>query len=258
MQTIKHFLILVVLGLTASLFVGAASASAVGYNVTGTGGVGLRARSAPNTSSAIVRVIPEGGAIDIVCQTTGENIRGSAIWDKLADGSYISDFYTTTPVYAAYSPGLPVCGASTPNPPKPPKPQPAKTREQKAVEWAKSQKGSTAYLGLCDRFVANAYGRARSGYLNAGTHLAAMALRSKMWYYDYNAPAGAMVFFFPGPKNGWSGHVMISLGNGKAISSEHWIGSKRYGVGEVSIRTASKNFGVYAGWAPANSEWPGR
>lgn len=252
MRHIKHFLILVVLGLTASLFVGVASANAASYNVTGTGGVGLRARSASNTSSSIIRTLPEGAAIDIICQTTGETIRGSAIWDKLSDGTYISDFYTTTPVYAAYSPGLPVCGAST-TPTTTPK---SKTREQKAVDWAISQKGSNAYLGYCDRFVANAYGRANSGYLTAGTHLAAMALRRKMWYYDYNAPAGSLVFFFPGPKNGWGGHVMISLGNGKAISSEHWIAGKRYGVGEVSIRT--KSFGTYAGWAPANAEWKGR
>lgn len=254
MQTkIKHFLILMVMCLGATLFVTSSPAHAVGYNVTGTGGVGLRARTAPNTSSGIVRTLPEGAAIDITCQTQGENVRGSTIWDKLSDGSYISDFYTTTPVYAAYSPGIPVCGTSAPTPPKP---QPAKTRESKAIDWAKTQKGSGAWLGYCDRFVANAYGRANSGYLNAGTHLAAMAARRKMFYYDYNAPAGAMVFFFPGPKNNWGGHVMISLGNGKAISSEHWIAGKRYGVGEVSIRTTS--FGTYAGWAAANSEWKGR
>lgn len=254
---IKHFFIMMVMCVVGTLFV-TTSAHAVGYKVTGTGGVGLNARSAPNTGSSIIRKIPEGGAIDISCQTTGETIRGSAIWDKLSDGSYISDFYTTTPVYAAYSPGIPVCGSTTTPPPsKPPKPPaPPKTREQKAVTWAVSQKGSKNWLGLCDRFVANAYGRDRSGYYNAGVHLAAMAVRRKLFYYDYNAPAGALVFFFPGPKNGWGGHVMISLGNGKAISSEHWVGGKRHGVGEVSIRT--KTFGTYAGWSLANSEWPGR
>jgi uncharacterized protein YraI len=248
---IKHFFIMAVMCVVVTLFVTTSPAHAVGYNVTGTGGVGLNARSGPNTGSSIVRKLPEGAAIDISCQTKGENVRGSDIWDKLSDGTYISDFYTTTPVYAAYSPGIPVCSSSTPTQPKP-----TQTRETKAIDWAKAQKGSKAWLGYCDRFVANAYGRANSGYLNAGTHLAAMAARRKMFYYDYNAPAGAMVFFFPGPKNGWGGHVMISLGNGKAISSEHWIAGKRYGVGEVSIRTTS--FGTYAGWAAANSEWKGR
>lgn len=256
MRFIKHFLIMMAMCLMGSLFVGSA-AHAVGYNVTGTGGVGLRARSAPNTSSSIIRTLPEGAAIDITCQTRGETIRGSAIWDRLSDGSYISDFYTTTPVYAAYSPGIPVCGSSTPAPPKPtPKPPAPKTREQKAIDWANSQKGSTKYIGFCDRFVAQAYGKPNSGYWTAGLHLAAMAKRGQMHYRDWNPPAGALVFFLPGPKNAWGGHVMISTGDGKAISSEHWSGSKRLGVGSVSIR--STNFGTYAGWAPANSEWPGR
>lgn len=254
MRSIKHIFILVVLGLTASLFMGVSSASAASYNVTGTGGVGLRARSAPSTSASILRVIPEGGAIDISCQTHGDSVNGSPIWDKLTDGSYISDFYTTTPVYAAYSPGIPVCGSSTPPPVT--KPPVLKTREDKAIAWAKSQAGSTKYIGYCDRFVATAYGKPNSGYWTAAFHLAAMAKRNEMHYRDYNPPAGALVFFFPGSKNAWGGHVMISLGNGKAISSEHWVSGRRLGVGEVSIRTTT--FGIYAGWAPANSEWPGR
>jgi len=255
MQQIKHFLILVMLGLTAALFVGVGTANAASYNVTGTGGVGLKARTGPNTSSSVVRVLPEGAAIDISCQTTGESIRGSAIWDKLSDGTYISDFYTTTPVYAAYSPGIPVCGSGTSTPP-PTKPPTPKTREDKAIAWAKTQMGATKYIGYCDRFVAAAYGKPNSGYWTAAFHLAAMAKRNEMHYRDYNPPAGALVFFFPGPKNAWGGHVMISTGDGKAISSEHWVNGKRLGVGSVSIRTST--FGIYAGWAPANSEWPGR
>ncbi len=259
---IKHFIIMMVMCVTATLFASAAPAHAVSYHVTGTGGVGLRARTAPNTSSGVMRMLAEGAAIDISCQTQGENVRGSAIWDRLSDGTYISDFYTTTPVYAAYSPGIPVCGSSTPTPPAPkppatPKPPaPAKTKEQKAVAWAKTQKNTPVFIGWCDRFVAQAYGKSNSGYWSAATHLAALTLRRTMHFRDYNPPAGALVFFYPGPKNGWGGHVMLSIGDGKAISSEHWIGGKRYGVGEISIHAT--NFGTYAGWSPANSEWPGR
>jgi uncharacterized protein YraI len=250
----KHLFILTVMCVVGTLFV-TTSAHAASYNVTGTGGVGLNARSGPGTGHSIIRKLPEGAAIDIVCQTQGDNVRGSTIWDKLSDGSYISDFYTTTPVYAAYSPGIPVCGSGNPTPAKP-KPQPAKTREQKAIEWAKSQSGSTKYIGFCDRFVAQAYGKSNSGYWTAGLHLAALAKRGQMHYRDWNPPAGALVFYFPSSKNAWGGHVMISTGDGKAISSEHWSGSKRLGVGSVSIRTST--FGTYAGWAPANAEWTGR
>lgn len=252
---IKHFFILVVFGITATLFVGAA-AGASGYKVTGTGGVGLRARTSPSLSSNILRTLPEGAAININCQTTGDDVHGSRIWDKLADGSYISDYYTSTPVYAHYSPGLPICGIT---PTKPPTPKPAPkplTREQKAIAWAKSQSGSTKYIGFCDRFVAAAYGKPNSGYWTAAFHLAAMAKRGEMHYRDWNPPVGALVFFLPGSKNAWGGHVMISLGNGQAISSEHWSGSHRLGVGIVSLRTS--NFGTYAGWAHANKEWTGR
>jgi len=260
MRIIKHLLILVVLGLTATLCVGVATASAASYNVTGTGGVGLRARTAPNTSSGVVRTLPEGAAIDISCQTMGENVRGSSVWDRLSDGTYISDFYTTTPVYAAYSPGIPVCGTTTtpttPTPPNPKPPATPKTREQKATAWAQTQSGATKYIGWCDRFVATAYGKPNSGYWTAGAHLAAMAKRNEMHYRDYSPPAGALVFFFPGPKNAWGGHVMISTGDGKAISSEHWASGKRLGVGSVSIRTTT--FGIYAGWSHANAEWTGR
>lgn len=250
----KHVLIMAVMGVVATLFVGTA-AQAVGYNVTGTGGVGLKARTGPNTSAGVVRVLPEGAAIDIACQTQGENVRGSTIWDKLSDGTYVSDFYTTTPVYAAYSPGIPVCGSTPPPPPTQP-PTTPKTREAKAVSWAKSQAGATKYIGYCDRFVAEAYGKPHSGYWTAAFHLAAMAKRNEMHYRDYNPPAGALVFFFPGPKNAWGGHVMISTGDGKAISSEHWVSGRRLGVGSVSIRTTT--FGTYAGWSHANSEWSGR
>lgn len=255
MRFIKHFLIVVMMATLGSLLMGTTMASAVGYNVTGTGGVGLRARSGPSLSAGIVRTLPEGAAIDISCQTQGDDVRGSKIWDKLSDGTYISDFYTTTPVYAAYSPGIPVCGTSTPPPPPKPPAQP-QTREQKAIAWAKSQNNSTSYIGYCDRFVARAYGKTNSGYWTASAHLAAMAARGEMHYRDWNPPAGAMVFYFPGPKNAWGGHVMISTGDGKAISSEHWVSGKRLGVGSVSLRTTT--FGIYAGWAPANKEWTGR
>lgn len=257
MRFIKHFLIVMVMAIFGSLLLGTSLAGAVGYNVTGTGGVGLRARSGPSLSAGVVRTLPEGAAIDITCQTTGDDVRGSRIWDRLSDGSYISDFYTTTPVYAAYSPGIPVCGASTPAPPKPtPKPPVVQTREQKAITWANGQKNSVSYIGFCDRFVAQAYGKTNSGYWTASAHLAALALRGEMHYRDWNPPAGSLVFYFPGPKNAWGGHVMISTGDGKAISSEHWVSGKRLGVGSVSIRTTT--FGLYAGWAPANKEWTGR
>lgn len=93
-----------------SLAAGPASA-VTGYRVIGTGGAGLNERTAPSTTASFIRNLPEGTQLDISCQTQGTTVNGSAIWDRLADGGYISDYYTTTPVYGGYSPGIGVCGS---------------------------------------------------------------------------------------------------------------------------------------------------
>jgi hypothetical protein len=75
---------------------------------------GLKKRAGPGFSSyAQVGIVYDGRQIDVVCQTTGEAVAGrratSAIWDKLTDGSYVSDYYTDTPVVAGFSPPIPHC-----------------------------------------------------------------------------------------------------------------------------------------------------
>jgi len=81
------------------------------YQVYGTGGVGLSVRSAPTTSSTRLATLPDGTSISIFCQTIGESINGSAIWDKLDSGGYVSDWYVTTPNVGTFSPGLSVCAS---------------------------------------------------------------------------------------------------------------------------------------------------
>lgn len=77
------------------------------------GACGLRKRSAPNTGTAVLGVLADGTPIDIVCQTEGEAVTGRAgttvVWDRLTDGSYISDYYTTTPGYLSWSSNIPRC-----------------------------------------------------------------------------------------------------------------------------------------------------
>ncbi|KKD02811.1 hypothetical protein TN53_38505 [Streptomyces sp. WM6386] len=87
---------------TAAAFLtvlGAASeASAAGYPVVGTSNV--NARSGPGTSYQILKTYKPGTNLSIVCQTPGETITGplgtSNIWDKTADGVYVSDTYIKT------------------------------------------------------------------------------------------------------------------------------------------------------------------
>ena len=67
------------------------------------------ARTGPGTNHPIQATLHGGWSIDIVCQTVGENINGSTVWDKLSNNAYVSDWFTTTPVVGDYSPGIPHC-----------------------------------------------------------------------------------------------------------------------------------------------------
>jgi hypothetical protein len=70
----------------------------------------LRQRSGPGTNFATVGYLQNGQQIMITCQTrSGSAINGTSIWDRLSDGSYVTDYYTTTPAFNNFTPGLPHC-----------------------------------------------------------------------------------------------------------------------------------------------------
>ena len=70
----------------------------------------LRERSGPGTWYATRGMLPAGAPISIVCQVRSRStIRGTGIWDRLSNGAYITDYYTTTPVYNQFTPGIPHC-----------------------------------------------------------------------------------------------------------------------------------------------------
>lgn len=132
-QHLKRILVAGSTTLAMSTVVSAASAQATVYSVIGTQGNGLNVRTAPSLSAGLVSNLRDGTAIDIVCQTRGDNVVASTMWDKIdqpVDG-YVADYYTTTPVVNNPSPGLPTCG-TTPTPSTPeslpiPEPQPIPT-----------------------------------------------------------------------------------------------------------------------------------
>jgi YD repeat-containing protein len=83
------------------------------YHVSGTGGAGLKERTGPGTDFPAPNILGEGTTINLVCQTMSTSVvGGSAVWDKLNDNNFVSDFYTDTPVYANYSPGIPQCAGA--------------------------------------------------------------------------------------------------------------------------------------------------
>lgn len=80
--------------------------SARGFGTT----TDLRARTGPGTDFAIVRVLPSGATIQIACQVRSSSVvGGSGIWDRLTDGTYVTDYYTTTPAFNDFSPGVARC-----------------------------------------------------------------------------------------------------------------------------------------------------
>ena|GEM_PF-2517115 len=65
------------------------------------------------SSYSVVGVVDEDDPLDVVCQAHGETFVGSMstdIWDKLTDGSWITDYFVETPTAGAFSPPIPVCG----------------------------------------------------------------------------------------------------------------------------------------------------
>ncbi|TKA08884.1 CHAP domain-containing protein [Actinacidiphila oryziradicis] len=103
----------VVIGTIGTALLVGPVASATTYQITGTSGAGVNARSAPSTSASIVGHYAEGAAIDITCQTNGSVVNGATwVWDKLSNGSYVSDYYTTTPTLDNFSINLPNCAGT--------------------------------------------------------------------------------------------------------------------------------------------------
>jgi len=70
----------------------------------------VRQRSGPGTSFGTRGFLADGQQISLVCQVRSASvINGTGIWDRLSDGSYVTDYYTTTPAFNTFSPGIARC-----------------------------------------------------------------------------------------------------------------------------------------------------
>ena len=77
------------------------------YTVTSTSP--LNARTGPSTSHAIVRTYAPGSTVQVVCQAPGSAVASTRVWDKLPDGTYVTDYYLSTPSKTGYSAPLARC-----------------------------------------------------------------------------------------------------------------------------------------------------
>lgn len=77
------------------------------YKVTSS--TALNARTGPSTSYPVVRSYAPGGTLTVVCQTTGQKIGTTTVWDRLATGAWVSDYYVSTPSNTGFTSQLPRC-----------------------------------------------------------------------------------------------------------------------------------------------------
>lgn len=94
-----------------------------GYHVYGTGSEGLIEHRSPDASSSKTGVLANGAAVNVACQTQSSSVvNGSAIWDKLANGNYVSDYFVDTPDVGAFTPSITRCSVPPPPPTTTPPP----------------------------------------------------------------------------------------------------------------------------------------
>lgn len=72
-------------------------------------GASLNMRSGPSTGSAITGKLAHGSSAAVVCQRSGTTVGGSRVWDRLMNGSYVSDAYLPTPGHPGYTAVIPRC-----------------------------------------------------------------------------------------------------------------------------------------------------
>jgi len=270
----------------------AASAQAAVYAVIGTEGHGLNVRTAPSLGAGVLANLRDGTPINIVCQTRGDNVMGSTMWDEVEGpvNGYLADYYTTTPVFNAPSHGLPECQAPTPPPAPTPQPGPVPTPQpgpapspapapapivepaptptppsssptppppstelmvaaaaeqlngQREIPrgFASSYRIGPHWSGYCESLVAlvayGGHGLFRSAYSDY------LSRRRAGLIHQGVPPRGAIVYW--NPEHNSLGHVGISLGGGRELSTYGFTGQD-YPI-QVHVMPYFRD---YLGWA---------
>jgi hypothetical protein len=81
----------------------------VAYRYTATGGNPVKARTGPWYSSPVTRTYAPGSAMPVICQAHGAAFGTSRVWDRLTDGTFVTDVRVSTPAKPGYSAPLPRC-----------------------------------------------------------------------------------------------------------------------------------------------------
>jgi hypothetical protein len=86
-----------------------APVASVAYTYKVTSSVPTNALAGLTKGSPAVKAHAPGSALAVVCQAPGQTIHTTSVWDKLTDGSYVTDYYASTPSRPGYSAPLPRC-----------------------------------------------------------------------------------------------------------------------------------------------------
>lgn len=81
----------------------------VAYTYTATSSTVLNARTGPSTAYPVAKSYAPASSLKVVCQAPGSTVGSTRVWDKLSDGTYVTDYYVSTPSNATYSAPLPRC-----------------------------------------------------------------------------------------------------------------------------------------------------
>ena len=69
----------------------------------------LVTRKGPGASYPAVGRRESGSSVNVICQAAGSPVGATNVWDRLADGTYVSDLYVGTPNKRGYSAPIPKC-----------------------------------------------------------------------------------------------------------------------------------------------------
>jgi uncharacterized protein YraI len=86
-----------------------APVATVAYSYKVTSSTALNARSGPSTKYPTVRSHAPGATLRVVCQTPGSKVGTTSVWDKLTDGTYVTDYYVSTPSKTTFSAPISRC-----------------------------------------------------------------------------------------------------------------------------------------------------
>ncbi|MBW6435573.1 sporangiospore maturation cell wall hydrolase GsmA [Actinoplanes hulinensis] len=120
--------VLLVLAAGAGTVIAPGAAHAAGVRATIDVNSKLKVRAKPSLTAKVAGTLRDGQRINVTCSITGQSVRGkvrtTTLWDRLADGRYVSHAYVRT------SGKIPVCKSAAPAPAPKPTPAPALTPAQ--------------------------------------------------------------------------------------------------------------------------------